>query len=104
MVCLADRQGYLRKRSLNKVQQWALAWLIIHENNQKNITRFEHEKFLLYLHKPELWERLYGEGAQALREEEAGVAMSVDEVENFLRNLDKEHTISNRELGRINLQ
>lgn len=104
MVCLADRQGFLRRRSINKVQQWALAWLIIHENNQGNVTRYEHEKFLIQLHNPELWDRLYGDAAKAYEAAETGVDMSIDEVEKFLRNLDQEHAISNRELGRIQPQ
>jgi hypothetical protein len=103
-ICLADRQGYLRRRSISKIQQWALGWLIIHERNQGNVTRYEHEKFLIQLHNPDLWNRLYGEGAERLREEEVGVDMSIDEVEKFLRDLDKQHTISNRELGRIQPQ
>lgn len=101
LICLADRQGYLQRRSLNFVQQWALGWLIIHERNEQGIARFEHEKFLLQLHKPELWDRLYGDAAT---EDEVGVDMSIDEVEKFLHNLDKQHTISNRELGRIQLR
>jgi hypothetical protein len=101
LVCLADRQGYLRRRSLNNVQQWALGWLIIHERNETGVTRYEHEKFLVQLHNPELWNRLYGD---TRNDDEIGVDMSLDEVENFLLNLDKQHTISNRELGRIQPQ
>lgn len=100
LICLADRQGYLRRRSLNTVQQWALGWLIIHERNDDGIARFEHEKFLVQLHNPELWNRLYGEASKTAADE-IGVDMSIDEVERFLQDLDKQHTISNRELGRI---
>lgn len=100
MIYLAERQGILRKASLHKVQQWALAWLIVHEKNQENVNRFEQDKYSMWLHRPEVWEQNYGESAQT-SEEEQGIPMTFDEVESFLQQLDKKKTIGNRELDRI---
>lgn len=100
MIRLAERQGLLRGLNINFLQQWALAWLIIEEKNEKARLRDSDQEYMLWLKNPLLWKEIYGN--DAMPDDEKNVATIYSDelgaLDKFLHGLDKKKTVKNKDL------
>lgn len=59
MVRLAERRGVLARKDINRVQEWALAYLIAHDSKKKVDQRDEFDKYLMYLLDKESYRQVF---------------------------------------------
>jgi hypothetical protein len=91
LVRLADRQGLLHG-FLNKVQKWALAWLMTQENKDKIQEEDSRQQYLLWVTDFPRWQQLYQKNDE---EDSPPIEISeLSKIDDYLKTLSEPRTAS----------
>lgn len=96
LIRLADRKGLL-KGKLNLLQEEALQWLMIRENEERISIERERMKYTILAGNPQLWKVLYeDEEDERFGEIEWTTPQSYEEVEELERIINETHRMNYR--------
>lgn len=83
----------MRGIKIHAVQQWALAWLVLEERNEKSKEKNNHEEYMMWVINPIMYDNIYGNKKPA--DEEDAMPVFSDElamIDKMLRNLENTKT------------